>query len=80
MKVRAGRGFTIEEIKAAGLTKAKAQSIGIAVDHRRSNKSQESLAANTDRLKVYLTKLILPSRPKGSQKDVRSKLPDECVV
>ncbi len=72
MKLRAGRGFTLEEIKAAGLTKAKAASIGIAVDHRRSNKSQESLVANTDRLKLYLSKLVLPTRPKGSAKGVKA--------
>lgn len=42
-KVRLGRGFTLEEIKAAGLTKVFAKSIGIAVDYRRTNRSIEGL-------------------------------------
>ena len=35
IKQRLGRGFTLEEIKAAGLGKNEARTIGIAVDHRR---------------------------------------------
>ena len=34
-KVKVGRGFTLQEIKEAGLGAAFARSIGIAVDHRR---------------------------------------------
>merc|ERR1712027_83972 len=59
VKVRAGRGFTLEELKAAGLSKNYAQTIGIAVDHRRRNKSVESLQLNAQRLKEYKSKLIL---------------------
>merc|ERR1711862_331106 len=59
VKVRAGKGFTIEELKAAGLSKAYAQTIGIAVDHRRRNQSVESLQLNAQRLKEYKSKLIL---------------------
>merc|ERR1712157_9283 len=36
-----------------------AQTIGIAVDHRRKNKSVESLQLNAQRLKEYKSKLIL---------------------
>ena len=42
-KVRPGRGFTLEELKAAGLTKYLAKSLGIAVDYRRVNRSVESI-------------------------------------
>jgi large subunit ribosomal protein L13e len=42
-KVRLGRGFTLEELKAAGLTKYEAKSLGIAVDFRRVNRSVESV-------------------------------------
>merc|ERR1712079_374129 len=59
LKQRLGRGFTLEELKAAGLSKNYAQTIGIAVDHRRRNKSVESLQQNTQRLKEYKSKLIL---------------------
>ncbi|XKL61182.1 hypothetical protein PGB90_008239 [Kerria lacca] len=63
-KVRAGRGFTLEEIKAAGLNPRYARSVGIAVDHRRRNKSVESLQANVRRLKLYQSKLIVfPKHP-----------------
>ncbi|XP_046999426.1 60S ribosomal protein L13 [Schistocerca americana] len=58
-KLRAGRGFTLEEIKGAGLNANFARSIGIAVDHRRRNKSVESLQQNVQRLKEYRSKLIL---------------------
>eukprot|EP00095_Tigriopus_kingsejongensis_P011011 snap_masked-scaffold1087_size63509-processed-gene-0.8 protein:Tk11011 transcript:snap_masked-scaffold1087_size63509-processed-gene-0.8-mRNA-1 annotation:"60s ribosomal protein l13" len=66
IKQRLGRGFTLEELKAAGLSKGQAQTIGISVDHRRRNKSVESLQANTQRLKEYKSKLIL--FPINSQK------------
>merc|ERR1739845_316605 len=59
LKQRAGRGFTLEELKAAGLSKKYAQTIGIAVDHRRRNKSVESLQLNAQRLKEFKSKLIL---------------------
>ncbi|KAF4082833.1 hypothetical protein AMELA_G00132790 [Ameiurus melas] len=58
-KVRAGRGFTLEELKAAGINKRVARTIGIAVDPRRRNRSTESLHLNVQRLKVYRSKLIL---------------------
>ncbi|KAK9106389.1 hypothetical protein Syun_022400 [Stephania yunnanensis] len=57
MKVRAGRGFSLEELKAVGISKKLAPTIGIAVDHRRKNRSLESLQANTQRLKTYKAKL-----------------------
>lgn len=59
MKVRAGRGFTLEELKAAGISKKLAPTIGIAVDHRRKNRSLESLQANVQRLHTYKAKLIV---------------------
>jgi len=58
-KVRAGRGFTLEEIKRAGLNRGFARTIGISVDHRRKNRSLESLQQNVQRLKEYRSKLIL---------------------
>jgi len=58
-KVRLGKGFTLEELKGAGLTARYARTVGIAVDHRRTNKSAESLALNVARLEEYKTKLIV---------------------
>merc|ERR1712158_358044 len=60
---------TLEELKAAGLSKKFAQTIGIAIDHRRRNKSVESLQLNAQRLKEYKSKLILlPLNPKKPRK------------
>uniref|UniRef100_A0A336L0H8 60S ribosomal protein L13 n=1 Tax=Culicoides sonorensis TaxID=179676 RepID=A0A336L0H8_CULSO len=58
-KVRAGRGFTLAELKGAGLTAGFARTVGIAVDARRVNKSVESRQENIQRLKEYKSKLIL---------------------
>ncbi|XP_070536646.1 large ribosomal subunit protein eL13-like [Ptychodera flava] len=69
-KIRSGRGFSLEELKAAGIYKKYAPTIGIAVDHRRRNKSTESLQANVQRLKEYRSKLILfPKRPGKPRKE-----------
>ncbi len=59
---RNGRGFTLQEIKAAGLGVNFARSVGIAVDHRRKNRSQESLDKNKQRLLQYVNNLALFSR------------------
>ncbi|CCC69699.1 hypothetical protein NCAS_0D01180 [Naumovozyma castellii] len=58
-KVRAGRGFSLAEVKAAGLTAAYARTIGIAVDHRRQNTNQEIFELNVQRLKEYQSKIIV---------------------
>lgn len=60
LKIRSGRGFTLEELKAVAVSRKVARSIGIAIDHRRRNRCQESLDLNVDR---YVSlKLHLPSR------------------
>ncbi|ODQ64596.1 ribosomal protein L13e [Nadsonia fulvescens var. elongata DSM 6958] len=69
-KVRAGRGFSIEEVKAAGITAKYARTIGVAVDHRRQNRSVEAFETNVNRLKEYLAKLIVFT--KKNKKDVAS--------
>ncbi|GAB5036014.1 60s ribosomal protein l13 [Nannochloropsis oceanica] len=58
-KTRLGKGFSMQELKEAGITKSYAKSVGIAVDHRRTNLSVESLQANVQRLKEYKSKLIV---------------------
>ncbi len=45
MRVRAGRGFTLDELKAAKINRKEARGIGIAVDHRRTNRSEEQFQA-----------------------------------
>lgn len=59
---RLGRGFTLAEIKSVGLGVQFAKSIGISVDYRRKNKSQEGFDLNKARLTNYLSKLVLYPR------------------
>merc|ERR1712244_49551 len=65
-RTRLGRGFSLEELKAAGINRNFARTIGIAVDHRRRNKNAETLQLNSQRLKEYKNNLIL--FPKNSAK------------
>merc|ERR1719333_328181 len=67
-KVRYGRGFSHTELKAAGLTPEFARTVGIAVDHRRTDTSVEQLQVNTERLNTYKSKLILFPRKDGAPK------------
>ncbi|KAF9599346.1 hypothetical protein IFM89_036803 [Coptis chinensis] len=74
MKVRAGRGFSLEELKAAGIPKKLAPTIGISVDHRRRNRSLEGLQANVQRLKTFKAKLVVFPRRAGKFKSGDSTL------
>jgi len=75
-KTRLGRGFTLEELKAAGIPKKLAPTIGICVDHRRRNRSEESLALNKKRLEEYKAKLILFPRKNSKPKNGDSPAAD----
>ena len=59
------RGFTLEELKAAGINAKEARNIGIAVDARRKNKNVETLQANVARLTAYKGRLVLFPRRSG---------------
>ena len=67
MRVRQGRGFTLEELKTAGINAKEALNIGIAVDHRRKNKNVETLQANVARLNAYKQRLVLFPRRSGEK-------------
>jgi len=67
-KVREGRGFTFTELKAAGVGRKEARGVGIIVDHRRRNLSEEGLKVNVERLKAYKEKLIVFPRKAGKPK------------
>merc|ERR1719446_2004834 len=71
MKLRLGRGFTLDELREAKIAPKKALTIGISVDHRRKNRCTESLQANVERPKEYMTKLKL--FPKRSGKNCVKK-------
>ena len=53
----------------AGIPRKLASTIGISVDPRRQNLSEESLAANVERLKTYKARLVLfPRKAKSPKK------------
>lgn len=65
-KVRAGRGFSLDELKAAGISRYEARLIGVRVDHRRRNKSVETFEVNVQRLNDYKANLVRKTR-RGSK-------------
>ena len=67
-KLREGRGFTLAELKEAGINRKEARGIGIVVDHRRRNLSEEGKALNVERLKAYKAKLIVFPRKASKPK------------
>ena len=58
-KQRLGKGFTYDELKAAGLTKLNARSLGVAVDHRRQNQNKETFNLNVERIQAFRSKQVL---------------------
>lgn len=52
----------------AGIPRRYAPTVGIAVDPRRQNLSEESLAANVERLKAYKERLIVFPRKSNNPK------------
>ncbi|KIW08070.1 uncharacterized protein PV09_01008 [Verruconis gallopava] len=68
-RVRAGRGFSLAELKAAGIPRKYAPTIGISVDPRRQNLSEESLKANVERLREYTKRVIVFPRKSGKTKN-----------
>lgn len=67
-KAKKGRGFSLQELKQAGLTAQFARTIGVRVDHRRRNKSAESLQRNVKELEFYKSKLTLYPLKAGKPK------------
>merc|ERR1719230_1065261 len=67
MKLRLGKGFTFEELKAAKIPKKMALTIGISIDHRRKNRCTESLERNVNRLKQFKEKLLIFPKKAGKK-------------
>eukprot|EP00484_Ammonia_sp_Unknown_P025239 CAMPEP_0197046402 /NCGR_PEP_ID=MMETSP1384-20130603/22119_1 /TAXON_ID=29189 /ORGANISM="Ammonia sp." /LENGTH=230 /DNA_ID=CAMNT_0042478181 /DNA_START=26 /DNA_END=718 /DNA_ORIENTATION=+ len=75
MRQRAGRGFSLLELQSAGLKPQYARTIGIRVDPRRRNRSQEGLSRNVRRLKKYTSSLVLyPLAPRGKDRKNKEKM------
>ena len=83
-KVREGRGFTLAELKEAGVGRKEAKGLGIVVDHRRRNLSEEGKKLNVDRLVEYKSRLIVfprkASKPKKGDSTVRYSLFEDSLV
>lgn len=75
-KPRIGRGFTLDEVKEAGLSVKFARTVGISVDHRRKNRSLEAFQLNVRRLKAYREKLVLLPRGKVAKKGGKMTIGD----
>ena len=69
-----GKGLTLSQ--AAGIPRKYAPTIGIAVDHRRQNLSEESIAVNVARLKDYQSRLIVLPRRSNAPKKGETKASD----
>ena len=67
-KQRAGRGFSPDEIKEAGLNAADAKKIGFRIDRKRKTSHEE----NVNTLKVQAEKTKAEAKPKA-EKPVESK-------
>jgi large subunit ribosomal protein L13e len=83
-KVREGRGFTLAELKEVGINRKEALGVGIVVDHRRRNLSEEGKKLNVERLKAYKAKLIVfprnAKKPKKGDSTVCGGLPSGCWI
>ena len=56
------------ELKEAGIGRKEARGVGIVVDHRRRNLSEEGKKVNVERLTAYKTRLIVFPRKAGKPK------------
>ena len=79
-KVRFGRGFSLNELKEAGISAKYAATVGIAVDHRRTNKSVDAQTVNVNRLKEYKARLIVFPRKNGKVKKGDSSKAETAVA
>jgi large subunit ribosomal protein L13e len=57
-------------VQEAGVNPSAAASLGVSIDRRRQNRSQESFNLNVQRLKEYKSKLIV--FPRKSNKAVKA--------
>jgi len=73
MKIREGYGFTLAELKEAGLHKREARGLGVVVDYRRRNLSEEAKKVNVDRIKEYKARLIIFPRKTRSAALLKKK-------
>lgn len=76
-KLRYGKGFSLQELAKAQITPAFAQTVGISVDHRRHDLSEQALQLNVQRLESYKSKLIL--FPRKADKPKKGDIADSTA-
>lgn len=65
-KVKLGRGFTVAELKEAQIQGVDyARTLGIAVDLKRKDTCKETTSVNAQRIKDYISRMILYPRKEG---------------
>lgn len=68
-KLKLGRGFTLAELKLAGVQGVNyARSIGICIDRRRKDTCTETQKLNAERIKEYTSRMILYPKKKADKK------------
>lgn len=68
-KIKLGRGFTLAELKESGVKGVNyARSVGIAIDRRRKDTCAETKKINVERIKEYVSRMILHPRRKADKK------------
>jgi large subunit ribosomal protein L13e len=58
----------LAELKEAGIGRKEARGVGVVVDHRRRNLSEEGKKVNVERLNAYKARLIVFPRKAGKPK------------
>jgi len=66
----------LAELKEAGIGRKEARGVGVVVDHRRRNLSEEGKMINVERLKAYKSRLIVFPRKTGKPKKGDSSAED----
>ena len=66
-------------LQEAGINKLYAKTVGISVDHRRTNKSVEAFQTNVNRLKEYKSRLVVFTKNQSTIDTVTSQNKDLFV-
>ncbi|KAG5461809.1 MAG: ribosomal protein L13e-domain-containing protein [Olpidium bornovanus] len=76
----AAAGREVPDRQAAGIRRKEALTVGISVDPRRRNRSEESLKLNVARLQAYKSKLIVFPRKAGKPKKGDSEVTTSLLL
>jgi ribosomal protein L13E len=73
-KKKIGRGFTVEELKSAGINANVATTIGLTVDRRRRNRCREACDENVSHLQEFLIRLDQHPSRTNTTEECKNKL------